>query len=181
MKVIGTVGLPGSGKGEAAAVAREADVPVVTMGDVVREACRERGVDPAEHHGEVARRLREEGGEGAIAERTVPAVRDHLASGAETVLIDGLRSPAELERFREEFGDDFRLVSVEAPFEVRLERLGERGRDETDLDEERLREREARELDFGMGEVMDGADVVVENAGSLESFRERVRELLEDP
>ena len=35
MRVIGTVGLAGSGKGEAAAVARELEIPVVTMGDVI--------------------------------------------------------------------------------------------------------------------------------------------------
>ena len=75
MQVIGTVGLPGSGKGEAATVAREEGVPVVTMGDVVRAATRERGLDPAEHHGEVAQALREEDGPLAIAERSLPLVR----------------------------------------------------------------------------------------------------------
>ena len=58
MRVIGTVGLPGSGKGEAAAVAKEDGVPVVTMGDVIGAECRDRGLDPAEHHGEIARALR---------------------------------------------------------------------------------------------------------------------------
>ena len=37
MTVIGIVGLPGSGKSEAANVAAEMGVPVVTMGDVIRE------------------------------------------------------------------------------------------------------------------------------------------------
>jgi len=54
MNVIGTVGLPGSGKGEAANVAESAGVPVVVMGDVIREECRDRGLDPAEHHGRMA-------------------------------------------------------------------------------------------------------------------------------
>ncbi|MFC6725676.1 AAA family ATPase, partial [Halobium palmae] len=67
MTVIGTVGLPGSGKGEAAAVAREEGLPVVTMGDVIRQECRDRGLDPAEHHGRVATALREEHGQSAIA------------------------------------------------------------------------------------------------------------------
>ncbi|WP_251342256.1 AAA family ATPase [Haloplanus halophilus] len=177
MKVLGTVGLPGSGKGEAAAVAREAGVPVVTMGDVIRRACRDRGVDPAEHHGAVAQALREEEGEAAIAERSLPLIEDAL-DGAETVLIDGLRSPVEAERFEEAFGDDFLLVSIEAPFETRAARLADRGRDDTDLDRESLRERERRELGFGMGEVMDRADVTVENTGSLAAFRERIRDLL---
>jgi dephospho-CoA kinase len=179
MQVIGTVGLPGSGKGEAAAVARDEGVPVVTMGDVVREATRERGLDPAEHHGEVARALREEEGPAAVAERSLPLVRDALEE-SETVLVDGLRSPAEVATFESAFGAAFAVVSVEAPFETRAERLGARRRDDSDLDREALRAREERELDFGMGEVMDDADVAIENAGSLESFRERVRRLLRE-
>lgn len=181
MRIIGTVGLPGSGKGEAAAVAREAGLPVVTMGDVIREETRRRGLDPAEHHGRVAQALREEEGETAIADRCIPAVREAAEGqdGEAVVLVDGLRSMAEVERFQEAFGEDFLLVSVEAPFEVRAERLGARGREETDLDREKLREREERELGFGMGEVMEEADLVIENTESLEQFREQVRAVLE--
>ncbi|MFB6280435.1 MAG: AAA family ATPase [Haloferacaceae archaeon] len=179
MRVIGTVGLPGSGKGEAAAVAREEGVPVVVMGDVIREACRERGLDPAEHHGEVARALREEGGPDAIAARSLPRVEAALDDGG-TVLVDGLRSPAEVDRFEAAFGDAFVVVSVEAPFEVRVARLAERGRDASDADREALRDREARERGFGMDEVMADADVRIRNAGSLDSFRERVRRLLRE-
>ncbi|WP_156105601.1 AAA family ATPase [Halobellus rufus] len=177
MKVIGTVGLPGSGKGEAAAVARERGVPVVTMGDVIRQACRDRGLDPAEHHGEMARTLREEGGPAAIAERSLPLIESE-GEESDVVLVDGLRSDVELERFREAFGEDFLLVSIEAPFETRAERLLERDRDGSDVDREALRAREERELGFGMGEVMDDADVVVENTDTLEAFRERVRAIL---
>ena len=183
MQVIGTVGLPGSGKGEAATVAHEEGVPVVTMGDVVRRATRERGLDPAEHHGEVATALREEEGPTAIAERSIPLIREAVAEAGEdvdTVLVDGLRSLVEVECFEDEFGADFLIVSVEAPFETRAERLGARGRDASDADLQALRDREERELGFGMGEVMDRADVVVDNAGDLEPFRERVRTLLRD-
>jgi dephospho-CoA kinase len=177
MKVFGTVGLPGSGKSEAAAVAREAGTPVVTMGDVIRRACRDRGLDPAEHHGAVAQALREEEGEAAIAERSLPPIEAALEE-AETVLVDGLRAPAEVERFEAAFGDAFVLVSVEAPFETRAARLSERGRDDSDVDRAALRKREERELGFGMGEVMDRADVTVENTGSLAAFHERIRDLL---
>jgi dephospho-CoA kinase len=195
MQVIGTVGLPGSGKGEAATVAREEGIPVVTMGDVVRAATRERGLDPAEHHGEVARALREEEGPAAIAERSLPLIReaaDAEAAGADaeaeaegkaagtTVLVDGLRSPVEVETFEAAFGSGFLVVSVEAPFETRAARLGARERDDSDADSEALREREGRELGFGMGEVMDDADVVVENDATLEAFRERIRRLLRE-
>ncbi len=179
MNVIGTVGLPGSGKGEAAAVAEAAGVPVVVMGDVIRAECRDRGLEPSEHHGRIAGRLREEEGDDAIAERTVPRVREAAnddESGA--VLVDGLRSTVELARFREAFGDGFTLVAVHAPFQLRAERLGERGRDDSDADREALRERDAREIELGLDETLDRADVEIDNTGSLSAFRDRVREVL---
>jgi dephospho-CoA kinase len=179
MRVIGTVGLPGSGKSEAAAVAERAGIPVVTMGDVVRAETEARGLPP-EEHGTVARALREEDGPAAIAERSLPMVEDHLET-SETVVVDGLRSGIEVDAFEERFGDDFTLVSVEAPFEVRAERLAERGRDLTDEDRDALLERERRELEFGMDEAMDRADVVINNTDSLEAFRRRVRRVLDVP
>jgi dephospho-CoA kinase len=175
MRVIGIVGLPGSGKSEAASVARDLDIPVITMGDVIRRECRDRGLDPATHHGEVARALREENGPGAIAERSLPMIEEELQA-SETVVVEGIRSDVEAERFEEAFEQAFTLVSVEAPFELRKERIDARGRD--DAAAESLRERDERERGFGMSEAMDRADVVVENTGGLEAFHDRIRELL---
>lgn len=179
MRVIGVVGLPGSGKSEAAAVAREAGIPVVTMGDVIRAACRDRGLDPATHHGRVARALREEDGPAAIADRSLPHIREALEDH-ETVLVDGLRSDVEVETFEDAFGDDFTLVRVEAPFETRAERITDRGRDADETaGGESLAARDERELGFGMGTAMDRADVTIENDGALEAFQAAVRDLLD--
>ena len=179
MRVIGIVGLPGSGKSEAAAVAEHEGVPVVTMGDVIRRECRDRGLDPAVHHGEIAQQLRAENGPGAVAERSLPVIEEHL-DAAETVVVDGIRSGTEVDRFQTAFGEAFRLVCVEAPFETRAERLDLRGRDAVSgEDGESLEDRDRRELEFGMGDAIDRADLTVENTGTLAGFRERVRELLE--
>ena len=176
MRVIGTVGLAGSGKGEFAAVAERLGVPVVTMGDVIRAECRERGLDPAEHHGEVASALREENGPTAIAEASLPHIEDALTEG-DTVVVDGIRSGTEVDVFEERFGGDFELVGIEAPFEVRRERLTERGRDDVE-DGESLAARDERELGFGLEEALDRADVTIENTDTLQRFRQRVREVL---
>ena len=178
MQVIGTVGLPGSGKSEAAAVAEELGVPVVTMGDVIRQECRDRGLDPATHHGEIARTLREENGPSAVAERSLPVIREKLKE-SDAVLVDGIRSDAEVDIFENAFGEDFLLVSIEAPFEARAERLDLRGRDAgADEGGESLAERDERELGFGMGEAMERADLTIENDRTLEAFHERIRTLL---
>lgn len=180
MTVFGIVGLPGSGKSEAADVARQLDVPVVTMGDVIRQACRDRGLDPTTHHGEVAKALREENGPAAIADASLPHITDGLED-SDHVVVDGIRSDVEVERFRDAFGEDFLLVSVEAPFETRAERLDLRGRDaDAAAGGESLEERDERELGFGMGEAMDMADVTIVNVDSLTAFQERVETLLTD-
>lgn len=178
MRVIGVVGLPGSGKSETAAVARELDIPVVTMGDVIRKACRDRGLDPAEHHGSVARALREEGGKGAIAERSLPVIENAL-DDSHAVLVEGIRSGVEVEHFEGAFGDSFSLVAIEAPFEMRAERIEARGRDMPASEGgESLEARDERELGFGMDAAIERADITIGNTDSLESFHDRIHTLL---
>ena len=178
MGVIGIVGLPGSGKSEAAAVAREAGVPVVTMGDVIREACRDRDLDPATHHGEVASALREEGGPAAIAERSLPMIEDAL-DDADTVLVDGIRSDVEAAAFEAAFGEAFTLVAIEAPFEMRAERIDSRGRDTPATEGgESLEARDERERGFGMDDAIADADLTITNTDSLDAFHDRIQALL---
>ena len=178
MQVIATVGLPGSGKSEAATVAREAGIPVVTMGDVVRQETKDRGLDPAKDHGMVATALREEDGPAAIAKRSLPMIENRLEK-TDVVLVDGIRSDVEVECFEDRFGESFTLISIEAPFDVRAERLDARGRDLSEADGgEGLSSRDDRERGFGMDEAMDRADVVVENTASLEAFQDRIRAII---
>ncbi|ELZ23067.1 Dephospho-CoA kinase-like protein [Haloterrigena salina JCM 13891] len=180
MHVIGTVGLPGSGKGEAATVAREHGIPVVTMGDVVRQETTDRGLDPTKDHGKVAQALRDENGPTAIAERSLPMIEDRLEDH-DTVLVDGIRSDTEVDVFEERFGEAFTLVSIEAPFELRAERIDARGRDAGESDGgEGLAARDERERGFGMDDAMDRADVVVENTDALEAFHERVEAIIRE-
>ena len=179
MQVLGIVGLPGSGKSEAAAVADELGIPVVTMGDVIRAECRDRGLEVTEDNlGTVATALREENGPGAIADRSLPLIDERLEDHG-VVLVDGIRSDAEVDAFEDAYGDDFTLVSIEAPFETRLERIRERGRDETAEGRADLEARDEREIGYGMGRAMDAADVRIENTDSLDAFHDRIRNLLE--
>jgi len=178
MNVYGLVGLPGSGKSEAAAVAADLGVPVVTMGDVIRAECRNRGLDPATHHGRVAKALREEQGEDAIAAESLPHI-DAALEDNDTVVVDGIRSGVEVDRFEEAYGDAFTLVSIEAPFEIRAERLELRGRDAgSDEGGESLEERDSRELAFGMDRAIEQAEISVENDGSLDAVREQIQTIL---
>ncbi|APE96546.1 dephospho-CoA kinase-like protein [Halodesulfurarchaeum formicicum] len=180
MTVIGIVGLPGSGKSEAATVARELGLPVITLGDIVREETEQRGLDPSADHGQVAQALREEEGLAAIADRALPAIRD-ARRDHDAVVVDGIRSGHEVERFEDAFGDDFRLVAITAPDELRAERLEVRNRDSgAESGGETLADRDERELGFGIREAMDGAEVTIENDASLSAFRDAASEVFEE-
>ncbi|MFZ2536174.1 AAA family ATPase, partial [Methanothrix sp.] len=50
MKIIGFVGLPGSGKGEASKIARELGLSVVVMGDVIRQEAARQGLEPTDQN-----------------------------------------------------------------------------------------------------------------------------------
>jgi dephospho-CoA kinase len=172
MKVIGVVGMPASGKGEFSRIAREAGIPVVVMGDMIRRTLAAEGLAPTDENlGAISRRLREELGRDAVAILTIPAVE---AEGAPVVLIDGIRSDAEVALFKKHF-EEFVLVGIDAPFAVRFARLRGRGRSDDPLLEEELRVRDERELGWGLGRALAMAEQTIENTGSIDSFEAAVR------
>lgn len=177
MKVLGLVGLPASGKGECSRIAEELGIPVVVMGDVIRQYAEEEGVDATDLHlGTIARRLREEQGMAAIAELTIPVIE---ALDAHVVLVDGIRGDAEVAFYRRHF-PDFLLIAIECPFSERLRRLKERRRSDDMQSEDDLRLRDERECGFGLATAMHHADVRIENTTSLEAFQTRVRDILKE-
>ncbi len=178
MKIIAFVGLPLSGKTTASRIAEEMGIPVVVMGDVVREEVKRRGLELTdENAGRVASELREREGMDAIAKRCIPMIRERLDEKG-IVVVDGIRGIAEVERFRKEFGDDFILINIEAPLEVRFERALRRKRDDDVKTIEDLRRRDERELSWNMGEAIRLADITIENVGDIDEFKEKVREVI---
>ena len=175
MKVIGIVGMPGSGKGEFSAVCTELGIPVVVMGDVIRAEVKKAGLPPDDSSmGTIARRLREEYGMAAIAKVCIPVIESQESG---TVLVDGIRGDAEVLEFSRYFSD-FTLIAIESPVETRFARLKARARSDDLTNISELTSRDTRESSFGLRAAMDLASIRVFNTGSLEEYRIRVRETL---
>ena len=176
-KILAFVGMPASGKSEAASVLRQKGITVINMGDVIREEVVRRGLEPTDANtGGVGTDLREKEGRDAVAKRCIPKIRD---INENLIGIDGVRSVPEVERFKEAFGDDFTLVSVDSPLEIRFDRVLARKRSDDMKDISELKVRDERELGWGMGEAMEVADLVIENNDTLEEFRDRITALVE--
>ena len=176
MKIIAFVGMPASGKSEAARIASRMGIPVINMGDVIRKEVLRRGIEPTDSNtGMVATDLRKCEGMDSVARRCISQIRE-AASGL--VVVDGVRGIAEVECFRQEFGIGFILISIYTPFEVRFSRIQKRGRSD-DMDSiDGLRRRDERELSWGMGEAIEASSIEIENNFSLETFRKDVVEVL---
>ncbi len=178
MKVIAFVGYPLSGKSTAAQVVREVGIPVVVLGDVVREEAVRRGVELTDENlGRIASELRQKEGMDAIAKRCIPKIRE-LGSSKGVVVVDGIRGIAEVEKFKKAFGDDFVLIAIESPLEVRFERAKMRKRSDDVEKLEDLVKRDKREESWGLKEAMEIADFTIENKGSYEDFIETVKQIL---
>ena len=92
MKVIGVVGLPASGKGEFSKIAADMGIPVIVMGDMIRRAVKEAGLEPDDtNFGATANRLRAEQGMDAIAQLCIPEIKKQSAP---LVLVDGRLRPS---------------------------------------------------------------------------------------
>ncbi|MFZ1896590.1 dephospho-CoA kinase [Methanoregula sp.] len=175
MKVIGVVGLPASGKGEFSKIAERLGIPVVVMGDVIRNAVKKAGLPPTDANlGAMANRLRAERGMDAIASLCVDTIKEQAVP---LVLVDGIRGDAEVKVFRQNF-PGFRLIAIETSFAKRLERLCERKRSDDVGSAEGLMMRDERELGWGLGNALKLADIRINNDGSLEEFTANVTELI---
>lgn len=176
MKIIAFVGMPASGKSEAARIASKMGIPVVNMGDVIRKEVLRLGLEPTDlNTGKVATDLRRCEGMDAVARRCISQIKE---KDSELVVIDGVRGIAEVECFREELGTGFILISIYTPIEVRFSRIQKRGRSD-DMDNiDGLRHRDERELGWGMGKAIEASNIEIENSFSLEIFRKDVIEVL---
>jgi dephospho-CoA kinase len=175
VKVIGVVGLPASGKGEFSKIAAEAGIPVIVMGDMIRAEVKKAGLEPTDtNFGATANRLRAEGGMDAIAALCIPEIKRQTAP---LVLVDGIRGDAEVNLFRKHFSG-FILISIDSSFEKRLDRIRARGRSDDFVLPESLRNRDEREMNWGLGNALALADINIKNEGSLEEFSTEVISVL---
>lgn len=182
LKIIAFVGMPASGKSEASNIAREMHIPVVTMGDVIRKEVALRGADPADG-GKIADSLRHEEGMDAVAKRCIPLIREAMeVNPSDILVIDGVRGISEVTFFRKALGDEFLLVSIaiDSTIEERFDRIMLRRRGDDMNTIEGLRKRDELEISWGMGEAIKAADRTIENRGTLEEYRFRIRKLFEE-
>lgn len=172
--VVGLAGMPGSGKSVVVNVARNCGYGVVVMGDEVREEAKKRGLDPTpENLGRLMLELRRVEGENTIAKRCVPKIMKDMHR---KIIVDGVRSLAEVTEFRKSF-EKFVLVALHSSPETRFRRLYNRQRSDDPKNWEVFLERDMRELNVGLGSAIAMAEYMIVNEKSLEDVKMKAEEI----
>lgn len=169
-QIIGTIGLPGSGKSTFGNIATEYDssIDVVSLGDVVRDLC------DTDNVGRFANGMRQEYGNGVFVRRLL---QQYTFNGNNTVIVDGIRSPEEIEALQNQTDHPCKIIYISAPQEIRAERIS--GRE--DRSEDDIQVRDERELNWGLQSILatEQYDVEIANTGSFSEFKSEVEHLLE--
>ena len=167
-------GMAGSGKTTLSEMLRENGYTVFTMGDVIRHEVRMRNQPPTpENLGKMAEQIRKTGGDAAVARKCIPLI---IGEPNSKVALDGVRSLDEVYAFQEAFKTF--LVAVHASPEARYQRLKGRGRSDDPSNRQIFRERDHRELGFGMGNAIALSDYIILNDDGVDNLEKELDKLI---
>ncbi len=175
VKAVGVVGLNGSGKDEVVKyLNRKYGVPLISVGDIVREIAGREGVEPTRDNlDEITKRYFAKYGKGYFLKQVIEKIQQNKWESAG---ISGIRSPEDVSLVKTAFKSDFILVYVYiSDPRVRYERMVKRGsqRDKMAYAEFLQQDRVSEEL-FRVQEAIQMADISISNDGTLEDLHRQV-------
>ncbi len=184
--VVCITGYPCSGKTTLAGILGGDGFAVVELGDLVRERMK---VDPAalKFAGDIrgfSGMIREVYGRDVVAAWAVERIKK---LGSAKIVVTGLRTEEELNRIKAEFPNAL-LISVNAPDNVRFQRMLSRGRrgDPRSYEDFMKRDEKEREGLLAAGEETEGLDTMIakadyhiENTGTISDLKKAAYKILE--
>lgn len=174
-KLILITGMAGSGKTTFSQIIRDSGIRLITMGDVIRELARQQGLEPStDNLGILAKKIREESPD-AVALRCIDLIIKLPENGL--IVVDGIRSLAEIEAFEKNF--EAVIVAIHASPLSRFKRLTRRGRSDDPQSWEEFKERDKRELGFGIGNAIASADIMIVNDNGIDGLKKSFELLME--
>ena len=151
--------MPGAGKSTIADGFKFKGYDIINMGNVVRAEAKNRNLEPTgQNLGKLMLELREKNGQGAIAELVVPQIKN---SKSNVIIIDGIRSNAEIEVLRN-YGT-VKLLAIHASTSTRFGFLKQRGRSDDPQTKENFEERDNREIGVGISNSIALSDETISN------------------
>lgn len=177
--IIAVVGLIGSGKTDATNRFVERGFTRVGFNDRVYEELSRRGMEANEPNERAVREaMRREGGMAVMAARSLPMIDAALAEGKD-VVIESLYSWSEYKLLKERFGDQFRVLAIYAPPDIRYRRLA--ARPIRPLENEMAKSRDYAEVEnIEKAGPIAMADWTIANIGTKDDFLRQLDLLIDE-
>ncbi|MEF8847537.1 MAG: AAA family ATPase [Candidatus Thermoplasmatota archaeon] len=176
-QIIAFTGMPFSGKTEAVKVGKNMGITVLRMGDLVWEEVERKNLElNSENVGRIATQMRKEYGKDIWAKKTLDKIKK--LNQKELIIIDGIRNPEEVNFFKKEFNKHFVLIAIKSFDKQRYLRAVKRNRKDDSNDIKKIKQRDRREIKWGLKKVIEKADIKISNNKDLESFKNKVKNQL---
>jgi len=176
--IIGLTGTNGAGKGTIAETLKQKGFVYTSLSDILREELQARGQDEnRDNLIALGNELREKEGPGTLAIRTLKKIE----SSGGNFIVDSIRNPIEIEELKK--NKSFILIAVDAPIELRYERVKSRNRASDFVSFEKFKEQEESELKGGKNSqqlvnCMAMADHKLTNEDTMGDLKKKVDDLL---
>lgn len=162
--IVALTGMPGAGKTTVANYLAQKGIPLLIMGDVVREAAQNDGLEPTS--GNLAKlmiRLREKNGPEAIAHLIANKINTMKNEDKEfaVVIVDGIRSMAEIQVLKRV--GNVKLLAIHGSILTRYSHIRERARSDVPSNINEFDKRDRVEMEIGISDAIALADETISN------------------
>ena len=162
--IVGLTGMPGAGKTTVANYLSQKGIPLLIMGDVVREVAEDDGLEPtSDNLAKLMLRLRKRNGPEAVAHLIVNKIKLMKKEDKQlsVVIVDGIRSMAEVRLLRR-IGS-VKLLAIHGSTFTRYTHVRERGRSDVPSNIGEFDKRDKIEMDVGISNAIALADETISN------------------
>ena len=162
--IVALTGMPGAGKTTVANYLAQKRIPLLIMGDVVREAAQNDGLEPTSGNlTKLMIRLREKNGPEAIAHLIANKIKTMKNEDKEfaVVIVDGIRSMAEIEVLKGV--GQVKLLAIHGSILTRYSHIRERARSDVPSNINEFDKRDRVEMEVGISDAIALADETISN------------------
>lgn len=162
--IVALTGMPGAGKTTVANYLARKGIPLLIMGDAVREAAQNDGLEPtSDNLAKLMLRLREKNGPEAIAYLISNKIKTMKHQNAEfdVVIVDGIRSMSEIQVLKRV--GNVKLLAIHGSTLTRYSHIRERARSDVPSNIGEFNKRDSVEMGVGISDAIALADETISN------------------